>query len=278
GDSIFSRIMNDPHPESIYEQYPFDIKPPTDDKPFFFYTVRFDNARMLLSENKKFTSYMNNIGLVILVSVFIIVTLMLAALMFMPLTAASKKTPFKLQKIFAITYFSSIGVGFMLAEITFLQKFILFLGHPTYSLSIVLFSLLVSSGIGSYLTGLRKDYAENKLRHITLAIAILAAAYTIILPNVFEAFLNNPLSQRILISLTLITPLGILMGMPFPTAIRKLNKTDYKTIPWMWAINGGSSVLASIIAVIIAINWGFKTALLLGAVAYLTAATTTKKL
>ena len=275
-DSIFSKILNEADLEKIYENYPFDIKPPTDDKPFFFYTIRFDNVRMLLLENKKFTSYMNNIGLVILVSVFLIVALLVVGLMVLPLIRASKKTPFKLQKIIAITYFASIGLGFMLVEITFLQKFILFLGHPTYSLSIVLFSLLVSGGIGSYLTGLKN--AEGKIKKITLAISILAASYTTILPKIFNTFLNNPLTERIIISLALITPLGILMGMPFPTAIRKLNKTDYSIIPWMWAINGGSSVLASIIAVIIAINWGFKTALMLGAIAYLSAAITSSKL
>ena len=161
----------------------------------------------------------------------------------------------------------------MLLEISFIQKFILYLTNPSYSTSIIIFSFLFCSGLGSfYSKKIERNYIGS-LKIIILSLCAILLSYQIILPYIFNATLKYILMARIFITVGLIFPLGFLMGMPFPLGIRLVNSVDQgkgkELIPWLWATNSFCSIIASVSAVIIAIIFGFKVVAYLAAFIYL---------
>jgi len=163
-------------------------------------------------------------------------------------------------------YFILLGLGFMLIEIPLLQKFVLFIGHPTLTFSIIIAALLTSGGIGSLLA--------SRFKKISPAIAAgFTAAYSLIisslLPRIFTYWQGNPLEIKILITVITLAPLGLALGIPFPYGLRLLDNQNKELIPLMWGINGWTSVLGSIMALMIAMVFGYSWALLLGSFMYL---------
>jgi len=171
----------------------------------------------------------------------------------------------------SVFLFALIGIGFMLIEISLIQRFILYLGQPVLSMAVLLFSLLTGAGLGSLYSG--RLTAEEIYKGITtaaLSIAILAIVYIFLIPLIFNPLLGLNLGLRMLVMVLLLLPLGFLMGFPFPLGIRALKEREMeRDIPWMWGINGVGSVLGSAFTIVIAISFGFAQALLLGAICYL---------
>jgi hypothetical protein len=168
-----------------------------------------------------------------------------------------------------VLFFSILGFGFMVIEISLFQKFILFLGHPTLSLSVLLFSLLISSGLGSLFSNrFQKDSLLKKVSMISLIIASIIIIYIVVLPFIFNAFLSSDVLIRVLISGILLFPLGFLMGIPFPSGMGVMGRSYKKDIPWMWGINGTFSVMGSAFAIMIAMTAGFTGGLITGAFGY----------
>lgn len=167
--------------------------------------------------------------------------------------------------------FVLIGIGFMLIEISLIQRFILYLGQPVLSMAVLLFSLLTGAGLGSLYSG--RLTAEEIYKGITtaaLAVAVLAIVYIFLIPLIFNPLLGLHLALRMLAMVLMLVPLGFLMGFPFPLGIRALKAREMERyIPWMWGINGVGSVLGSAFTIVIAISFGFAQALLLGAICYL---------
>jgi hypothetical protein len=162
-------------------------------------------------------------------------------------------------------------MGFMFIEITLIQKFILFLGHPVYSLSVVLSSLLVFAGIGSlYTVRLNQEHAR-KLVIIIGSLVTIVLVYSFLLTKLAYIFLGWTLICRFTISVLLLAPLGFLIGMPFPIGIRLADGVDPKLIPWLWGVNGCLSVVSSVLSVIIALSFGFSVVLRCAAIVYLLA-------
>ncbi len=159
-----------------------------------------------------------------------------------------------------MVYFAALGIGFIFIEIGLMQRFILFLGHPTFALSVVLFALLTFSGIGSFLTGkLAPPGTDTRrvLRFVIPGLALLVLAYMLALPPLFRAALGWDLLPRVLLSVVFLAPLGLLMGMPFPLGIRLVAATNEPLVPWAWGVNGCASVLGSILSVMLAQSLGF---------------------
>jgi len=149
-----------------------------------------------------------------------------------------------------------------------IQRFILFLGHPIFSVSLVIFSLLVFAGIGSRLS-MRVDLRTlGGLKLVLILAGSLIFLYALFLPQVLQIFQGNPLLFRQVITVFLIAPLGLLMGMPFPVGIRLVGSQWQFFVPWAWCANGCASVLGSILPVIIALAWGFQTVFFLAAFLY----------
>ena len=159
----------------------------------------------------------------------------------------------------------------MTIEIAILQKFILFLGYPTRALSVALFSLLLSSGVGSYVSGYLASKFKNVMKIIVLAclsIIILIAVYIFTLSMIFELLLQTSSSIRVVLAVLLIFPLGFFMGIPFPSCISILKESTSESVPWIWGVNGLMSVLGSILATIGGILFGFNFVLLFGIISY----------
>jgi len=181
----------------------------------------------------------------------------------------------------ALLYFVAIGLGYILVEITFIQRFVLFLGHPTYALTVVIFLMLLSSGAGSLFS--RRWLNETSLARAPLLVIVGGLLFLVfVLPRLLPAMVGLNFSLKLLISAILLTPLGFLMGMPFPAGLRALGASSTSEseqlrretdtgVEWAWAMNAASSVLGSALAMIVAIRFGLNVTLLTGAVAYLLA-------
>ena len=166
--------------------------------------------------------------------------------------------------------FSMLGMGFMLVEISLIQRFMLFLGYPVISLAVLLSSLLGGAGMGSLWSGrFAPDKINRGIAMGSLSIVVMVLGYIFLLPIVFDQLLGLDLFVRILCSIFILLPLGFLMGIPFPLGIRWLKERRLETlIPWMWGINGVSAVLGSVMTIVVAMSFGFTEAILISAVCY----------
>jgi len=211
----------------------------------------------------------------VLGTVLIISLLAVLAFLVIPLAVRARSKP---QQPLQLFYFIAVGLGYILVEIAFIQRFVLFLGHPTYALTVVVFLLLLSSGAGSLIS--RTWLVET--RRVWLPILLIASAlllYVFILPALLNALVGLPFAAKVIVSGVLLVPLGFAMGMPFPTGLRAFSSkpslpgqaADENAVEWAWAMNAASSVLGSVLAMVIAIQFGLNATLACGATAYLTA-------
>ncbi len=170
----------------------------------------------------------------------------------------------------SIVYFASLGVGFIAVELALLQHLTLLLGHPIFTLSILLFTLLASGGLGSAWGG------RTALARVCLGVAALAAIYALALPRIVPTLLPLPLAGRIAVAILLVAPLGFLMGMPFPQALRATGHGPFPAPPFYWGLNGIFSVVGSMATMVSAVVFGFTWAMLGGAAFYLLAASASR--
>jgi hypothetical protein len=206
-----------------------------------------------------------NLGLVVLGMLLIISLVAVLAFLVLPL-AYQRKTGELLAKKPALFYFVAVGFGYILVEISLIQRFVLFLGHPTYALTVVVFLLLLSSGAGS-LAARRWVSDSAGIRRTVAMILILIMVYLAFLPRLLSAAVGLDFAVKLLISGAILAPLGFLMGMPFPTGLRLVG-----TVEWAWALNAAASVLGSVMAIVIAIHFGLMITLACAALAYALAA------
>ncbi len=247
--------------EEIIKSLGYDISPVTDDSPFFY----------RLEEGLP-----RSVSLVFWSSVIMVVLVILVPLLFWRKRLLPTKTRSESKKrhnqnlIRSVVLFSMLGVGFMLVEISLIQRFVLFLGQPVLSMAVLLFSLLVGAGIGSMGSGrLAPDKIIKGLTIASLFIVAILLVYTFLLPIIFEQLLGLGLVTRLLLTVVILLPLGFAMGFPFPLGIRLMREMGMKNyIPWMWGINGIGSVLGAVTTIVIAISFGFTEALLIGASCY----------
>ena len=262
--NAYTDLLASNDPFAFGEAYEFDITPVTDNRPFFFFTL---HPRQILSKALvgRGIDWKVNLGVVVLGMVLIISALAVLAFLVVPMLLHDRGRP---RDTAQLTYFVAIGVGFMLVEIAFIQRFVLFLGHPTYALTVVVFLMLLSCGVGSALS---RNWLTNTT-HARKALGLIVvgvALYSLVLPKILGALVALPLPAKALVSAVLLIPLGIAMGMPFPSGLRSLaTTTGGGTVEWAWAMNAGSSVLGSVLAIVIAINFGITATLLTGAAAY----------
>ncbi len=239
-----------------------DISPATDNRPFFY---------------KIETGIPRPVSLVFWPSVIIMVLVIVTPPLIWKRRPPGKETKPKGKRrpnrfpLRSTVLFSMLGIGFMLVEISLIQRFVLFLGQPILSLAVLLFSLLAGAGTGSLYSGrLPSEKIARGITAVSLAIAVTVVAYTFIIPPLFNQLLGLPLVVRLTAMIIVLIPLGFLMGFPFPLGIRALKEANMETfIPWMWGINGVGSVLGSVLTIVVAVVFGFTQALLIGAGCYL---------
>ena len=166
-------------------------------------------------------------------------------------------------------YFSLIGMGFMLAEISLLQYFSVYLGHPIYSLGVCLFSLILATGLGS-LASIGSILARSRGMSIWgAAVVMYLLGVQQWLTDVFHATTDGELPLRIGVSLLVVMPLGFLLGFAFPTGMKLVEAVDKEPAPWFWGINGATGVLASVLAVMLSMAFGIRVTLLVSSLCYL---------
>lgn len=272
GQNPFSALIASNDPYAFARSYAYNVAPVTDNAPFFFFTLK---ASQILGEQglRKGIDWKVNLGVLVLILVLIIS--ICAVLLFLILPLALRAGPMRRLPI-PLLYFVAIGLGYILVEITFIQRFVLFLGNPTYALTVVIFLLLLSSGVGSLTS--RLWLPEPQMGSIPLVLVIVTLlSYVFLLPGRLAGLVGQPFTLRLLISAVLLVPLGFVMGMPFPTGLRTLTSPETvapamdNTVEWAWALNAAASVLGSVLAMVIAIQFGLTTTLACGAIAYASA-------
>ena len=162
-------------------------------------------------------------------------------------------------------------MGFIVVEIALLKRFILLLGKPVYSLAVILSSFLLAGGLGSYRSR-RLAGDRRALRRVCSVLVALLLFMTLLLPVIIEVALPLSLAGRLAVTVLVVAPMGYLMGQPFPLGIELLRRRTDRLIPWVWSLNGALSVLGSILTLVLAINFGYTTTMLVGPAAYLAAA------
>jgi hypothetical protein len=230
--------------------FELDLRPPTDDRPFF-YKFNAGLPRMLIPA----------------FFIFSILAMIISSKYFQYKNHA-KVNVSKISK-YILYYFSSLGIGFMMIEISLIQKFILFLGLPTLAISTIIFSLLCSMGIGGFFSKMWKNPIDLSKKS-SLGVFVMALLYVYALPSLLNIMFRYELIIRLIASFFLIFPIGILMGILFPTGIRIMEHFSYEEdIAWMWGLNSLFSVIGSIVVVMINLSYGFSASLMFGGAIYL---------
>ncbi|MGQ9492765.1 MAG: hypothetical protein ACUVR2_03240 [Anaerolineae bacterium] len=265
----FQQVLTGSGQRDFFQQYPYEISPPSDDRPFFFHYFKWSQTQNILRGLGKMWQPFGGSGFLILVALLVLATFLSILFILLPLVFSSRKrliasSPLHLTALYLL-YFASLGLGFLFVEMPLLQQFILFLGQPTYSFSLVLFSILLFSGVGSSVAG------RFPLLRILPILVVIVLVYPFLLSKLFVFAIGWSLPLRLAIAVLSLGPLGFLLGQPMPGGIRLLEQHAPQWIPWAWAVNGCASVISSIVAVMGAVSFGFSCILIVGALTYLLA-------
>src|SRR5437588_4515178 len=209
-------------------EYPYNVAPVHDNAPFFFFTFR---TRRLIDQlfhpGQQGIDWKVNLGVAVL---FMLLAISLAAVLAFLILPLAFHAPARAAGTLPLLYFVAVGLGYILVEITFIQRFVLFLGHPTYALTVVVFLLLLSSGLGSLAS--RKWLTQTK--HVWFPLILIAAIvllYVLVLPGVLNALVGLPFFVKLVVSAVVLVPLGFAMGMPFPTGLRAIANISDVELP-----------------------------------------------
>jgi hypothetical protein len=257
-DNFASRLLHltRDQRDQFLTSYPFNLEPPTDDRPFFFNFLKWRN---LVDHVRARADYTFASGQLVLGVILVQCALFAALLILAPLLRlrvrriGGDRAPY-------LVYFACLGVGFIFIEISYIQRFTLFLGSPVFSLSVILASLLVFSGMGSYLSGQLRSLERPSaaLARLVVLLCVLNGIYIAGLPSLFDAFLGNPLWVRIGVATALLAPAGLVMGAFLPVGMRVLTARAPEAIPWAWAANGVASVVGATLSIVLAMGIGFR--------------------
>jgi hypothetical protein len=260
----WTQLAAAPSPQEFCEGYKLNVCAPTDDRPFFFNMKRLEDFGQAPPPGYL---YAIDPFLVLVVTVGILAVLCLLAFA-LPLVLVPRDTRPPLR---ALGFFGAIGVGFLLLEVVLIQRFVLFLGFPTYALSVVLFALLVFTGVGAMLSSRLEQRARRGLSLALGGVCVAITALAFGLQPLLESLIQLPFAARLAVTVAVLAPLGVGLGTAMPLGLRRLETLHPGSVPWAWAINGIASVLASALGVAIAITAGFTVATLVAGAFYVAA-------
>lgn len=258
-------------------RYKFNLTPASDDKPFFFHFLKWQSIGEIMALRGKGGMALMEWGyLVLLVTLcqagLISVVLIVLPLFFLRKRLVTAESCVPLWRV--VVYFFGLGLAFLFLELTFIQKFILFLGHPLYSATVILVAFLFFAGLGSICS--RRLAVNWRARQVTFAaiaaILTIALLYLGLLTPIFHLALQWPLGGRVAVAVAVIAPLAFAMGMPFPLGLARLGDQAPLLIPWAWGINGCASVLSAMLATLGAVHFGFSTMIIAALAIYSLAA------
>jgi spermidine synthase len=260
--------------KQLIESYKFDLEPATDDKPYFHHFFKWESFVEALKLRHQGGMPLIEWGYIILVLTLLITALLSALLILLPLSFLPRETdqpshPVSRWQVFY--YFFGIGMAFLFIEIATIQKFVRFLHHPIYAISISLAAFLLFAGLGSFVSEkLASRYSRFAITRLAITlIALVSISYLFLLEPTFNQLGHLTMALKFLIASLLIMPLAFCMGMPFPMAISALKQRSARQIPWAWGINGYASVISAGMATLIAIDFGFSAVMLIAVALYL---------
>jgi hypothetical protein len=254
-----------------FEHYPYDVSPVTDNAPFFWHFARFRDSFFASSMRKAHWDLEDAVGervLIVLLAFVVVFATVFLLMPFLTIRHVWRAIPYKLN---AVVYFGALGMGFMFLEVCLIQMLTLFLGYPSYSLSVTLFSLLVFTGVGSFATTRYTGPRNGRLVTLLGGLAVLVVFYQFGLSHVIDLFVGSSLAVRFAVAVAVIAPLGFLLGAFMPIGLDAIaGVTEHKAeyIAWGWAVNGFFSVMSSILSTIIAMSYGFRVVLFIALVVY----------
>lgn len=263
-----------PDREGFLSRYKFDVRPATDDRPYFFHFFKWRTLPELIALKAQGGLPLLDWGYPVLVATLLQATAAALLLIGIPLlvlrrraAAAPAVSPWRTG-----LYFAAVGLGFMFVEIAFIQKFILFLSHPLYAVAVVLCAFLCFAGLGSRYAPRVPGRSRRQVALAIGGVCAVALLYLAALPVVFPLLIAWPDPARVAIAVALIAPLAFLMGMPFPLGLSGLAARDDTLVPWAWGINACASVVAAVLATLLAIHAGFTVVVLVALLLYAGAA------
>jgi hypothetical protein len=272
-DSNIQQIVDPKQRSSFLLSYPLDLSPTTDNRPFFLYQNKLGDISDIISDFMKEPHIRE--GMSVLVATLAISLIGVMALLVLPILFFAHRD-LKIRQpalVSWLAYFSCLGIGFMLVEITMLQQLVLLLSHPIHTLAISLTVLLFTTGLGSLLVSrFSRGWIERYGGLLMLAVAATLLLYLVIYNQWVELFIGSGLPLRIVATVLLIAPVGLMLGMPMPMAIRRISQADAGLIPWGWALNGAASVLGSGLAMALSLHFGYRVTLLASVSLYVIAA------
>jgi spermidine synthase len=253
-----------PQRQDFIAHYKFNIEPATDDRPQFFRFFKWDSAAELFELRGQGSMPLLDWSYPLLVATLVQAFAASVLLILVPLAWSRCRSTRPGWRV--SLYFLAIGFAFMFMEIAFIQKFVLFLAHPLYAVAVVLCAFLVFAALGSWFAG--RWQGRNTVPLAVMVMGAISLLYLAILPVLFQTLIHLPDAAKILISVVLIAPLAMCMGVPFPTGMMYLAGNNNEAIPWAWAINGFASVVGAVLATLLAIHLGFAAVILLAVLIY----------
>lgn len=263
-----------PDSSAFLANYKFDLRPATDARPYFFRFFKWRTLTEQLSLHSQVGLPLIERGYLILMATLVQGALLSIGLILLPLRALRKRiTASKSEIVRIVVYFLSLGLAFLFIEIAFIQRLVLFLGHPLYAVAVVLAAFLIFAGLGAALSSRFALFAETQL-HISpipaavLGIGFIALIYSALLPWLLMQLISAVFLIKLLTALGLIAPLAFFLGIPFPLGLTKVSSRLPEIVPWAWGINGCASVVSPVLATILAMSFGFTVVVLLAVALY----------
>lgn len=271
----FTNAVDNDHREGFYRDYVYDVRPPTDDQPFFGHYFKWSQIGEIWRSLGTTWQPFGGAGFLVILAIFGLASILAGGLIALPAFVSLSNTErIDRRKVMMLTYFGMIGLAFMLVEMPMIQQSILYLDHPTYAMAVVLFSLLLFSGAGS-----RWGSKTLPLPKTILILLIVLVIWMLLVPVLINSTMGLSLPIRIIISVVSTAPIGFLMGIPFPAGLDWMRKhhqyngnaQQKRMTAWIWAVNGSTSVIATILSSLLALSFGFKWTFGAGMICYLIA-------
>jgi len=243
--------------DEFLAEYPFDVAAPTDDRPYFFHFFRWKALPLLQRQAGGRTPALLELGYLMLLAALAQAVLLAALLIVAPLAPGARALRGRGGRTATLGYFLLLGAGFMLLEMSFLQRLILYLGHPIYSAAAVISGFLVFAGLGSQVSRYWPAVPRRLGPVAGLAVAVLGLAYLAGMDDWLSLSQAQPVAVRFVVAVLTVAPLAAAMGHMFPTGLRQVSAARPVLVPWAWAANGFASVAATVSAPLLAMHLGF---------------------
>lgn len=266
-NAIFARIFEQPGDVYDFPSVLGNINPPTDNRPFFFYFSDFKHFFKNLTDDS---------GPRILRGVTCLIVIFGAIFLLIPFFVTPQSRGLEKIQMMSVVYFSSIGLAFMFLEIPLIQRLGIFLGHPVYGLTVVLFGILLSCGIGS-----RYSKKVRSLQQIQVVFGLLLgliALTAFLLPGLIQWATSAPIFLKIIIAVFGLVGIGFLMGIPFPLGVATISVRPATPLFFYWAVNGFASMCGSAFVTVILIHMGYPWAVMIGFLFYFLAFMSLKRM